>query len=146
MSVRGQVSNLDHVTYICKYHIVWCTKYRGKFLASKHIKEELKGIIKSIMRWKGITLHQWHIGDEHIHLYIEIPPKYSGSYIVQIIKSKSSSWIRKKVKNFPRGPLWVRGYFMTTVGMNEEQIKQYIKNQDVQRIEPPKLPLYDRPA
>ena len=118
-----------HATWVCDYHIVWCPKYRGKVLDTLYIKQELKREFKLIARWKELSIRAWHVGDEHIHLYLTIPPKYSVAYIIQILKGKTSSWIKKKTKKFPKGTLWARGYFVSTVGLNEHQIKNYITNQ-----------------
>jgi len=136
---KARLYNLDHCTYICQFHLVWTVKYRGKALSDNYIKAEIKRMFKVICKWKGFKLLQWHIGDEHIHLYIIIPPKYSVSYVMQILKGKSSSWIKKKTKKLPKGSLWCRGYFVSTVGINENQIRNYIKSQEKHRIEMPKL-------
>lgn len=130
---------LTHCTYICKYHLVWTPKYRGKILSDIYIKAELKRIFKMIAKWKGLTIYKWHVGDEHIHMYFSIPPKYSVSYVVGIIKGKSSSWIKKKTKKFPPGTLWCRGYFVSTLGLNEIVIRKYIENQQRYQREQPKL-------
>ena len=81
-----------HCTYTCQYHIVWITKYRKALLKNKSIKQEITRILKLICKWKGFTILAWHIGAEHIHLYIIIPPKYSISYAMSIIKGKSSTF------------------------------------------------------
>jgi putative transposase len=75
--VNRRIYQLDHCTYRCEYHIVWVCKYRVKALADNYIKQEMGRIIKQICRWKGFMLRAWHLGDEHIHLVISIPPKYS---------------------------------------------------------------------
>jgi len=126
--------HLEHCTYLCQYHLVWTPKYRGKVLVSKYIKDELKRIIKLICRWKHWQIKAWHIGDEHIHLYIIIPPKYSVSYAVGLLKTKSSAWIKKKNRQkIPPGNFWCRGYFATTIGVNEIAIKTYINSQEGKR-------------
>ncbi len=137
---------LSHCTYCCEYHVVWTPKYRGKVLADKYIKEELKRIFKQICKWKGFGIRAWHVGDEHIHLYVSIPPKYSVSYALAILKGKSSAWIKKKVTKFPKGTLWERGYFVSTVGLNEMAVKRYVENQSHHQInlEQPKLPFWQR--
>ena len=146
MTKNARLYQLDHCTYICQYHLVWATKYRGKVLTDIYIKQELKRIFKSIARWKGFSILAWHVGDEHIHLYLIIPPKYSVSYTAQILKGKSSSWIKKKTKQLPRGTLWCRGYFVSTIGIDEYALKQYIKNQDHHRYALPQLPLWPSQA
>ena len=133
--------HLEHCTYLCQYHMIWTPKYRGKVLVSKYIKDELKRIIKLICKWKGFVIRAWYIGDEHIHLYLIIPPKYSVSYAAGLIKTKSSHWLKKKNKKIPQGPFWCRGYFVTTIGINEIAIKTYIKNQERERSNQPSLPL-----
>ena len=99
MARNARLYTLSHSTYVCQYHVVWVTKYRGTTMADRYIKRELRTIFKAIAKWKGFTILQWHIGDEHIHLYVIIPPKYSVSYAIQVFKGKSSSWIKKKTKS-----------------------------------------------
>ena len=132
--------HLAHCTWRCQYHLVWTPRYRGKVLADTYIKAELKRIFKAISRWKGFVPTAWHIGDEHIHMTVLIPPKYSVAYAVQIFKGKSSSWIKKKTKKFPPGSLWARGYFVSTVGLDEFMVKNYVKHQEHHQIELQKLP------
>jgi putative transposase len=124
-----------HSTWVCDYHIVWCPKYRGKILDDKYIKLELKKMFKYIATWKKLVIHAWYIGEEHIHLYLSIPPKYSVAYIIQVLKGKTSMWIKKKTKKFPQGTLWARGYFVSSIGFNEHQTKNYILNQSHHQIE-----------
>ena len=143
-SPNARLYSLDHCTYICQYHLVWITKYRGKVLIDTYIKQELKRIFKQLAQWKGFKILQWHVGDEHIHLYVIVPPKYSIAYAIQILKGKSSGWIKKKTKKLPKGQLWSRGYFVSTVGINEQQIRNYILNQNNRRPELPQLPLRRR--
>jgi len=133
--------HLEHCTYLCQYHLVWTPKYRGKVLASKYIKDEMKRIFKLICRWKGWTIKAWHIGDEHIHLYVVIPPKYSVAYAVGVLKTKSSNWIKKKNRKIPPGAFWCRGYFVTTIGVNEVAIRTYINNQEKIRFRQNRLEL-----
>jgi putative transposase len=136
---NARLYQLSHCTYICKYHLVWTTKYRGKILADDYIKQEMKRIFKMIAKWKNMQIHAWHVGDEHIHLYITISPKYSVSYCVGILKGKSSAWIKKKTNKFPKGTLWTRGYFISTIGLNEMVVRKYIENQRKYQIEQPRL-------
>jgi len=124
-----RVYQLSHCTYNCQYHVVWTPKYRGKVLEATYIKNQLKRIIKLVCHWKGFPIHAWHIGDEHIHLFITIPPKYSVSYAVAVIKGKTSAWIKKQTSLFPKGTLWNRGYFVTTVGIQELVVQKYVENQ-----------------
>ena len=133
--IRSKCYQLEHCTYECSYHIVWTPRYRGKVLADTYIKQEMKRMIKTIAHWKGLTVFAWHIGDEHVHLYLGIPPKYSLAYVTQVIKAKTSTWIKKKTKKFPSGALWGRGYFVSTVGIDAQAIKRYIQNQAHHQID-----------
>ena len=110
-------------------------------MVSTYIKQEFKRMFKMICQWKGFGLQGYHVGDEHIHLYLLIPPKFSVAYAVNILKTKSSAWIKKKNKKIPAGPFWCRGYFATTVGIDEWAIRQYIAKQDQYRASQPKLPI-----
>lgn len=134
--------NLSHCTYVCQYHLVWVVKYRQK-LFTDYLRRQLKLLIKSVAKWKKIQILQWHVSDDHVHLYLIIPPKYSVSYVVQIMKGKTSAWIKKKTKKLPKGSLWTRGYFVSTVGINEHQIRNYITNQNKYRKDLQKLPIDD---
>lgn len=138
---NARLYQLNHCTYYCRYHLVWTPKYRGKVLADRYIKSELKNMFKQIAKWKGLAIFQWHIGDEHVHLYLSIPPKYSVSYTLEVLKGKTSTWIKKKTKKFPKGPFWCRGYFVSTIGITETAIKKYIENQWQHQMDLPKLPL-----
>lgn len=137
---NGRLYNLSHCTYYCQYHLVWTPRYRGKVLCSTYIKSNLKRMFKQICHWKGFVLRAWHIGDEHVHLYLVIPPKYSVSYATAVLKGKTSSWLKKKTKKFPPGSLWARGYFVSTIGIQEAVIHRYIQNQWHHQIELQKLP------
>lgn len=143
---NSRIYQLSHCTYVCKYHLVWTTKYRGKVLADTYIKQELKRMFKMIGKWKGFPIHAWHVGDEHIHLHLTIPPKYSISYAVAVIKGKSSAWIKKKTTKFPKGTLWSTGYFISTVGLNEYAVKKYVENQSHHQVDlvQDKLPFWRR--
>jgi putative transposase len=138
---NARLYHLNHCTYSCQYHLVWTPRYRGKVMADIYIKAEFKRIFKMICRWKGFQIVAWHIGDEHIHLYVSIPPKFSVSYAVSVIKGKSSAWIKKKTGKFPAGSFWNRGYYVSTLGANEVAVKRYIENQHHHQVEIQKLPL-----
>jgi len=138
---RQLLYQLEHCAYQCSYHIVWTCKYRNDSLVDNFIKAELKRIFKQIAKWKNFKIHAWHIGNDHIHLYLTTPPKYSISYAIQILKGKSSSWIKKKTKRFPKGVLWTRGYFVSTIGINEHQIANYINNKRHHQVDLTQLKL-----
>jgi putative transposase len=139
--MNGRIYNLNHCTYYTHYHIVWTTRYRGKVIDSKWLQDEFKRIFKSISRWKKFEIKGMYVGEDHIHLYIMIPPKYSVAYAVNVLKGKSSSWIKKKTKKIAKGSFWNRGYFVSTIGISDKAIKRYIANQDRPKIEDIQLKL-----
>ena len=139
LTMNRRLYQQSHATWVCDYHIVWCSKYHGKVLGDTYIKLELKKMFKYVAQWKDLKIHAWHIGEEYIHLFLSIPPKYSVAYTIQVLKGKTSMWIKKKVKRFPLGPFWARGYFVSTIGSNEHQIRNYINSQRPYQYDLPTL-------
>jgi putative transposase len=129
---RRDVRTLSHSFYDCKYHIVFTPKYRGKILKGQ-VAKEIRRIIRLVCKWKGFEIIEGRICSDHIHLVELIPPKHSVSYAMSIIKGKSSAWIKNKNKQYKKlcnkGSLWARGYFVSTVGVDEEVIKRYVRHQ-----------------
>lgn len=130
-SKLNKYRKLSHVTYDCRYHVVWITKYRFKVIDDE-IKTSLKWSIKQVCDSKDIEIIRGTVGENHIHLYLQIPPKYSISNVMKWIKGKSAE---KLLKTFPKlsnrywgRHLWARGYFVSTVGITDEIIKKYIED------------------
>lgn len=98
------------------------------------IKDELRKIFESIARWKQWEILELNIQEDHIHMVLLTNPKYSISYVMQILKGKSSAWMKKKIKRtrglYEQNSLWARGYFASTVGIDEFIIRRYVKHQD----------------
>ena len=121
---------LSHVTYDCRYHLVWVTKYRFKVI-DEQVRLALKWSIKHTCDSKGIEIIKGAVGEEHVHLYLQIPPKYSISDTMKWIKGKSSEKLLKSFEKLSKQywgrHLWARGYFVSTVGIADEIIKQYIE-------------------
>lgn len=130
---RRTIRTLSHCFYDLKYHFVWTPKYRGKVLSSTKIKQELRRILESICRWKQIEIIELNIQEDHIHFCILSSPRYSVSYLMQIIKGKSSAWMKKKINKvaplYDKSSLWARGYFVSTIGIDENIIRRYVKHQ-----------------
>ena len=121
-----------HATYRCEYHFVWVPKYRYKILMSD-VKTELRGTLTELCDWLDITIKEAEISCDHIHMYLSVPPKLSPSKVMQILKGRSAEQLRKKFPKLKKKywglHLWARGYFVSTVGINEEVIRRYIRNQ-----------------
>ena len=122
----------SHAVFDCRYHLVFVTKYRFKII-DKKTEIALKWIIKEICDWKGIEILEGAVKEEHIHLYLQIPPKLSISDVMKWIKGKSAERLFKKFpileKRYWGGHLWARGYFVSTVGITDEIIRNYIQKQ-----------------
>ena len=123
---------LSHTTWNCKYHIVFAPKYRRKeFYGSKRL--EIGGILRELCRWKGVNIINAEVCPNHIHMFVEIPPKMSVSNFMGFLKGKSSLMIYERWGNmkfkYKNRQFWCRGYYVDTVGKNEEKINAYISRQ-----------------
>lgn len=123
--------SLSHVKWECKYHIVWVPKYRRKVLYGK-IRRRVGEILKELCGQRGFELIEGHAMPDHIHMCISIPPKYSVSNAMGFLKGKSAIRLHREFfKGQVRGKhFWVRGYCVSTVGLNEDQIRKYIREQE----------------
>lgn len=134
-AVLMRVRQLNHSVYQTEYHLVWGTLYRRKFL-KQYVRDELiKGLYKVQKEHPDWYFIRINTGDDHVHLLMEIPPKYAISHVVQVLKSKTSFHLRKKFKFVAKiydgkAGIWGTGYFVSTVGLNEANIKKYIDRQN----------------
>ena len=105
----------------------------GKFCI-KSWKRYLGELFHDLARQKGCRILEGHLCVDHVHMLIEIPPKYAASAVVGFIKDKSVIQIVRtymgRKGNFSGSSFWARGYFVSTVGRDEQTIKEYIKNQE----------------
>lgn len=121
----------NNVVYFCKYHVVWCPKYRRKVLVNG-VDVRLKELIKEVCDEYNIDIIEMEIMPDHVHLLIEVDPQFGIHKAVKRIKGRSSCVLRQE---FPwlttRLPtLWTNSYFVSTVGGAPlSVIKQYIENQ-----------------
>ena len=123
--------SLFHVRWECKYHIVWVPKYRRKKLYGK-VRRGFGTIIRDLCEQKGIQIIEGHAMSDHVHMCLSIPPKYSISHAIGFLKGKSAIRIhREYFRNMKDGKsFWARGYFVSTVGLDEKTIRNYIKKQE----------------
>jgi putative transposase len=133
-AVSMRIRRLNHSAYQVQYHIVFATKYRRKII-KEYVKEELiKSFFKTLKKYPDWYLFEINTGLDHVHFLIKFPPKYSASEVIQKLKSYASVDLRKKFKYirqiYSDGKMWSTGYFVSTVGLNEKIIRQYIKTQD----------------
>jgi putative transposase len=131
----NEYNHLNHATWECKYHIVFIPKYRKKSLFGT-VRKRLGGVFHDLAARKECKIEEGHLMPDHVHMLISIPPKYAVAHVIGFIKGKSSIWvaqnIERKVRNFTGAKFWARGYFVSTVGRDEETIRAYIRNQELQ--------------
>ncbi len=130
-----QVNSLSHTRWECKYHIVFIPKYRGKRLFGQ-IRKELGEVFHRLARQKESVIEEGHIMSDHVHMMISIPPKYAVSQVVGYLKGKSAIHIARsylvRKRNYVGQHFWVRGYFASTVGRDEQVIREYIRHQEAE--------------
>ena len=124
--------SLSHVKWDCKYHIVIVSKYRIRSIYGE-LRKKVGEIIRDLCHQKGIEIQEGHAMPDHIHLLLSIPTKYSASNTIGFIKGKSAIRIHRdllKTKKMTGLHFWARGYCVSTIGLDEEKIKKYIREQD----------------
>jgi len=124
--------SLSHVRWDCKYHIVIVPKYRRKVLYGK-LRRQIGAILRELCRQRGIELLQGHAMPDHVHLCLAIPPKYSVAYAVGFRKGKSAVRIPRELLRERRMTglhFWAAGYGVSTVGRDEDRVRQYIREQE----------------
>ncbi len=128
-----EYQSLSHTKWNCKYHIVFIPKRRKKAIFGK-LRKHLGQLFHELAKQKDCKIEEGHLMPDHVHMCISIPPKYAVSNVVGFIKGKSAISIARqfmgKTKNFTRENFWARGYFVSTVGLDEEIVKAYIREQE----------------
>ncbi len=123
--------SLAHTKWNCTYHIVFIPKYRRKVMY-REVKEDIKEILKKLCEYKKVQIVEGAICADHVHMCVKIPPKESVSEFMGYLKGRSALMIFDRYPRFKkRGNrhFWAKGYYVDTVGRNEEEIRKYIKNQ-----------------
>ena len=126
------MNSLSHTKWNCKYHIVFAPKYRRQaFYGTNRL--EIGSILRELCRWKEVTIIEAEVCPNHIHMFVEIPPKLSISTFMGYLKGKSSVMIYQRWGNlkykYRNRSFWCRGYYVDIVGKNEVAIQKYIKEQ-----------------
>ena len=127
----------SHCVYDCKFHLVWITKYRKKVLVGL-VAERIRELLRQICKANEVDIIKGHVSNDHIHLFLSVPPNMSVSKLVQLLKGKSSYKMLQEnsqlQKEFWGRHLWARGYFVATSGnVTDEVIMEYIENQDLEK-------------
>ena len=125
-------NSLAHTRWECTYHIVIIPKYRRKTMYGE-LRKEIGEILRKLCEYKEIEVVSGSIGNDHIHMCLKIPPKLAVSQFMGYLKGKSALMIFDKYPEHKKANnrhFWARGYFVSTVGINKEVLKEYIKNQE----------------
>jgi len=121
-----------HSKWDCKYHIVFIPKYRKKQLFDR-IRRYLSPVFHELSRQKDSKILEGHVMNDHVHICISIPPKHSVARVNGYIKGKSAIAVARqftgKKRNFNGEKLWARGYAVSTVGFELDEVRKYIQNQ-----------------
>jgi putative transposase len=133
MQTTSSYTSLSHSKWDCKYHVVFIPKFRKKVLYGK-IRAYLGTVFHELASQRDCKILEGHMVQDHVHMLITIPPKYSVAEIVGYIKGKSAIAVARQFgqrqRNFNGERFWARGYAVSTVGFETDQIKSYIKNQE----------------
>ena len=125
--------SLSPTKWECKYHIVFIPKRRRKTIFGA-IRKHLGGLFHELARQKESAIVEGQIFLDHVHMCVSIPPKYSVSNVVGYIKGKSAISIARtfsgRKRTFSGENFWARGYFVSTVGLDEAVIREYIRDQE----------------
>lgn len=134
MASGGKYRKLSHVVYQCNYHIVWVPKYRFRILTGA-VGEFVDDRIRMQCARKEVEILELNVQPDHVHLVCSIPPKVSVSEFMGFLKGKLAISLFKSYPKFKQKPywgnhFWARGYFVNTVGLDEDLIRRYVKYQE----------------
>jgi putative transposase len=125
--------SLSHSKWDCKYHVIFVPKYRRKTMFLE-LRQYLGPVFHELARQKECQIIEGHLLPDHVHMCIEIPPKYAVSSVIGFLKGKSAIAIARRFKgkqrNFEGENFWARGYAVSTVGFEEEVVRRYIREQE----------------
>ena len=127
------IKRLSHAVYDTRYHLVWAPKYR-KWILKEEVRDAVVELFKEILEARDCEIIEMEIAEDHVHIFTSIPPKYSVSNVMGFLKGKLSTRLfhryEKLGKKYWGRHLWSRGYCVSTVGLNEEEIRKYVKWQE----------------
>jgi putative transposase len=125
--------SLSHSKWECKYHVVFIPKCRRHTLYVQ-LREHLGEVFRKLAEQRESRVEEGHLMIDHVHMLLSIPPKYAVSQVVGFIKGKSAIHLARvygeRKRNFVGQSFWARGYFVSTVGRDEQAIRQYIRDQE----------------
>lgn len=120
-----------NITYSCKYHVIWCTKYR-RLLLKNEVENDLKDIIQEISNDLNVELIEIEVMPDHVHMLVDVDPQFGVHKFIKTSKGKTSRLLRQKYQDLrTKVPtLWTNSYFISTVGgVTIDVVKKYIEEQ-----------------
>ncbi len=128
-----EYASLNHTVWECKYHVVFIPKCRRKTLYVE-LRNYLGDVFHRLAQQRESRILEGHLMADHVHMLVQIPPKYAVSQVVGYIKGKSAIHLARvyaeRKRNFVGQHFWARAYFVSTVGRDEAVIREYIRNQE----------------
>ena len=128
-----EIASLSHTRWECKYHVVFIPKCRRKVLFGQ-IRRELGEVFHRLAGQRESRIEEGHVMPDHVHMMLSIPPKYAVAQVVGYIKGKSTIHVARtymgRQRNYAGQHFWARGYFVSTVGRDEQVIREYIRHQE----------------
>lgn len=135
-----------HVRHYCKYHVVFVPKYRKKVIYGA-LRRDIGRILRELCKQHGVEIVEAHAMRDHIHMLLMVSPKYSIANTIGFLKGKSAIRIFREHlqvrRNFTGRHFWARGYCVSTVGLDETMIREYIRNQEAEEKRQEQLQLLD---
>jgi putative transposase len=129
----NEYQSLNHSKWECKYHVVFIPKCRRKVLYGE-LRRHLGPVFRTLTEQKECRIEEGHVMPDHVHMLISIPPKYAVSQVIGYIKGKSAIHVARtfmeRKRNFVGQHFWARGFFVSTVGRDEDVIREYIRHQE----------------
>ena len=126
-----EYQSLSHTRWDCKYHVVFIPKRRKKAIFGA-LRRHLEGTFRELAQHKETQVVEGHLKPDHVHMCLSIPPKLAVSNVVGYLKGKSAITIARKFggrkRNFTGEVFWARGYFVSTIGLDDEVVRAYIRH------------------
>ena len=140
------LQSLSHTAWDCKYHIVWIPKCRRKVLYTQ-LRKYLGEVFRELAMQRESKVVEGHLMGDHVHMVLSIPPKYAVAQVVGFIKGKSAIHIARTYggqrKNFSGQNFWARGYYVSTIGKDEKNVREYIRRQGEEDRELDQLKMFE---
>jgi len=128
------MEKLSHIIYQYKYHLVWCPKYRYRILKGV-VAEFVEQTLRMLCEWRNIEIMEMNVKEDHIHVILSMPPRLSISEVMGMLKGKTAIKIFKSFPTLRKKPywgnhFWSRGYGVSSIGLDENKIRRYVKYQE----------------